>query len=80
MSLDSTVNANQKIFVISVRKKEYYTEVLQNLVSLLQILTFKNVAPVKKDIGFSSSPQKKIDFFQNWEEFCFDNLCNGHDL
>ena len=30
---------------------------------------FQNVAPVKKDIGFSSFPQKNLEFFQKWENF-----------
>ena len=32
---------------------------------------FQNVAPDKKNIGFS------LDFFQKWEKFRFCNVCNG---
>ena len=41
---------------------------------------FQNVAPVKKDIGFSSFPQKKFRILSKMGEFCFDNLSNGHNL
>ena len=43
---------------------------------------FQNFAPFKKDMYwfFLLSIEKKIDFFQNWEKFWFDNLCNGLDL
>ena len=66
------VQCQWEFCVISVRKKEQKSGMTnprilyrgsQKFGFTISDTDFQNVAPVKKDIGFSSSPQKKLDFF-----------------